>query len=763
MARELAAVYAQVFDLATETALLMYCDPLSIDTRCLINNKNKVLKLCETLLPCLRVQNDLECSPLSLELQHLLQNTLEALTLLVGLLSRNHPSRVEFFEALHSPATPCDRHARVRIGFYGGGEKIISLSLLNDVEVLFKRLNSVFYCLPAEGALEALDATLEFLGRLRGVSPVPPPDAYVSSVPCVSCFAEAAMLPNQGESVLSMLAEVNCNHVCRQVPADPVMGVFENELRHLGAKVAAGGRCVGPGMMMMEEEEREERAESAERDEEREGMMMMEQDEEEEDGGGRGEEGGGGKEEREKSELRCLTETSLSVLAKHTIFEKNDSRLSEISNLVYWSSAADKSQAAAAGGGPGAASSSFSHMAKLFANEARMHKNRDRLPAGPRASHYFDAHSPSPFESLFCGGVFNSIDDTVSALQKDCSATFLKKSNYQSLIQRQNELYVRLNAILHKTRKEEGKGRRARDNEPLRSEGGAGGVKGGDPRDVLADAQVRRDLYLKKLTKDGLRRLTDCIETHGRVLSDTLSLRVWGGVVYASASRLKNHFLFRRQFVSRASWADRRAGDRAAFENSKYIKNALHGQRLNREHLDSIIVHFYKLITGPLSLQNSHFPVPDNVALAYCLDAAGVMPHQKLVITEMIWPGIESRDWVDTNFNSFYSILAGDLNLTQKMTLNYIREAVLSISLYNTVWEKSLSLFPATELRRNCVEAAAAAAAGELREGVYLTYEEGAPLVLLFDSKGYVFKDLYTLLYTHLQLSGSQQKGVGDC
>lgn len=685
MARELAAVYAQVFDLAAEVSLLGYCDPSSIDKRCVMANSNKVFKLCESLLPCLRLQNDTECSPLSLELQHLLQNTREALGVLTDLLSGD-PSRSEYFEALHPSRPregPCERHARVRVPFYGGAEKTVSLSLLNDVEVFFKRLNSVFYCLPAEGALEALGETVAFLGRLRGVSPIPPADAYVSSVPCASCFAEAAMLPNQGESVLSMLAAVNCNHVCRQVPSDPVIGVFENELRHLGAA------------------------------------------------------------------LRVLTESSLSVLAGHTIFEEEDGRLAEISNLVYWSSAADRG-----GVGGTARATSSSHMAKLFAHEARMHRSRAWLGRGA-PSHFFDAHRPSPLESLFCGGVFNSIDDTIAALQKDCSATFLKKSNYQTLIQQQNELYVRLNEVLNGAGRDEGgaKGAEATaDAEPLKPDGGASC----DPRDVLSDARVRRDLYLKKLTRDGLRRLTDCIETHGRVLSDTLSLRVWGSALYASAARLVNHFLFRRQFVG-LGWADLTAGGEAAFENSKYIKNALHGQRLNREHLDSIVVHFYRLITGPLSLQNSHFPVPDNVALAYCLDAAGAMPHQKLVITEMIWPGIESKDWIDCNFNSFYSIETGDLNLTQKKTLNYIREAVLSISLYNRVWEKSLSLLSATELRGSCL---AESASGELGEGVYLTYEGTAPLVLVFNSKGYVFKDLYTLLYTHLQLSGRRQASV---
>lgn len=546
-------------------------------------------------------------------------------------------------------------------------------------------------------ALRFLDDVISFLGELRGVCPVPPPDAYLSSVPCIKCFFETAMLPNQGESVLAILgSDVNCTHLCCEADVAPIMGVFENELKHLGVDT------------LLEEGQ---------------------DDDEQFAGGDIGE------------EAATLRETSLKLLADHTIFESVDASLSEISNLMYWNSG-DKSRKAQL-------DQSSSHMAKLLVHESRMHNQRAALTAflgcGFKPTHFFDVFSPSPIEALFCGGIFNSVDDTISSLQKDCSVSFLKKSNFQTLIKRQNELFVRLNDLLHK-------------RPPVRDEDCSPSSKvhlgfshvRSKPEEILSDAQARKDQYMQKLTKDGLRRLHDCMETQGKILRDTLSLRVWGNTLYDSASKLKNHFLFRAQFAC-SQWIRCDTGTQEAFDNSKYIKNTLHTQKLSHEHIDSLVIQFYKLVTGPLSRTDTHFPVPDNVSLAYCLDAAGVMPHQKLLLTEMIWPTIQTKDWIDTNFNQFYTIEPGDLNSTQKRILCFIREAVLSVSLYNRVWEKDLNLFSTTDSIEACHQISSPP---NFQSGVYLTYEDRSPLILVFENKGFIFKDLYSLLYYHLQLSG---------
>nr|BEG23078.1 DNA packaging terminase subunit 2 [Macronycteris gammaherpesvirus 1] len=681
MARELAAVYSQIFHLATDLSVALFCDPSFISKENLQLNKEKVYSLCATLLPSLRHQNEIETSNLSLELQHLLQNITHKITQLDSLLAKDI-SPHNFFHTLHLSA-PCDVHASISIKFYGNTQKTVKLALINDIEILFKRINSIFYCLPTDSAIKTLNEVISFMGHLRGVSPIPPPDAYLSSISCINCLLEAAMLPNQGESMLAMLASnVNCTHLCREVSADPVMGIFENEMRQMGL-----------------DESVDIQNEEAETSDSQESVVHM----------------------------------SLKALNSHTIFEKIDNSLLEISNLMYWNSGTKSEKKAV---------SETSHMAKLMVHESEMHKQRvilnDHLSNVQHPQHFFDCFHPSPLETLFCGGLFNSIEDTICALQKDCSTTFLKKSNYQHLIKKQNELFVRLNDLLkdnHQKKPDDTPNSKliTQDFHMFKS----------NSSDVLKDAQIRRDYYLQKITKDGLRRLHDCIEAHGKTMKNVLTLRVWGSCLYDSASTLINHFLLRKKFLSH-DWVNCLAGSQEAFDNSKYIKNAIHSQKLSHEHIDSLIVQFYGLVTGPLIHRQTHFPIPSNVALAYCLDAAGAMPHQKLLLTEMIWPSIQTKDWVDTKFNQFYTIENGDLNTVQKKALCYIREAVLSVSLYNIVWEKQLKLFSAKDILRS----------SSYQSGIYLTYEETVPLVLIFENRGFIFKDLYALLYHHLQLTG---------
>lgn len=186
------------------------------------------------------------------------------------------------------------------------------------------------------------------------------------------------------------------------------------------------------------------------------------------------------------------------------------------------------------------------------------------------------------------------------------------------------------------------------------------------------------------------------------------------------------------------------------FENSKYIKNLLYAQKLSQEYIDTLILTFYHLITGPLTLNNNYFPVPQNICLANCLDAAGVVPHQKLLITEMIWPTIKTKEWIDSHYNQFYTIRAEDLNSVQKQVWSYIRELVLSVSLYNRTLEKNLTIFSISDIQSQNI------ISSSYEDGIYITYEEELPLILIFKNKGWVFKDLYALLYHHLQLSGDQ-------
>ncbi|QDQ69214.1 DNA packaging terminase subunit 2 [Colobine gammaherpesvirus 1] len=684
MAQELAAVYAGVSALAMDVCLLEYVDPTTLDAEKLRRTLDRFGQLQRQLLPTLRDQNLYETCGLSLELQHLMENVGTSLERLIRCLDlRLSPS--DHFRALHLQGT-CDRHQTIEFGFYGAWHIDIKLSLINDIEIFFKRLNSVFYCLGAGAALEGLGEVLTFLGRLRGISPVPKPDLYVSNLPCIECLQEASLMPNQGESLPALLTETSCEHICRPLCPEPVRGLFENELTQIGVQPFSPRPDLPIG---------------------------------------------------ESNQEDFLTANSLAAMGKHHIFSEVTGTLLELSNLIYWRSGEEKSASGS--------NRTCSHMTMLLSHEAEMHSRRSELSylngRKDPPCHFFDCFQPKALESLFCGGLFNSIEDTIDGLKNDCSSAFYQRVNYTATLQRQNEFYVRLSRLLATDH--------ASSDQLPTSQGIINHNQQppgrGNPEQVLNDARHRKEQYLQKVTRDGFKKLSDCLKNQSHILSETLRLRLWGSTIYSEAATLLNHFLSRSRFTAKP-WQDHTGGGSCLFENSKYMKNSLYGQRLGGEHVEILTLQFYGLITGPLSKRHTMFPNPPNVNLAQCFEAAGMLPHQKLMVSEMIWPSIEPKDWMDTNFNAFYDFRDQDLNTTQKRAWEFLRELVLSVSLYNRTWEKDLRIF-VTE----------SDSLGEAKPtgpmpGLYVTYETDKPLVLIGKKDGWIFKDLYALLYHHLQL-----------
>lgn len=683
MARELAAVYSQVFGLSVDVTLAAYCDPLFLDRKELTAIKRIVSQLSAFLLPSLHAQNfELSASGLSLELEHLIVNLGGFLDRLFHFLDGGDRG-ADYFRFLHQPEEgACRRHAHLELEFYGGYGIALSMNLLNDVELHLKKLNSVFYCTSATRALVFLSRVFEFLGRLRGISPVPSPDVYILNAPCLRCYSEQLLLPNQGETLETMSLETTCDHVCKTVDHEPIAGLFENELGHKGLLPIGSGEDASPN---------------------RRG----------DPGRFEGREGG-------------MTE-ALKDLDRHTIFQRVDSELAELSTLLYWNSGSSRDIPSE--------SDAPSELSLLARHDRKMRDYRRRLFEGEQPRHACDLFTLQGLDGLFAGGLFNSCSDTIEALKKDCSTTFFQRTNFQSVCQKQNELFLRLSELLKRNCK--------RDDRPSRDEDEKERI---EPEcrnaQVHTDAKVRRDNYVKKVARDGMNKLKACIATHEATISDLLSLRVWGSLVYDVLADLMNHFLARRELLTMVTWVDLSRETEALFNSSKFMKNALYQQKLSPEHLDTLTLEFYKLITGPLSGARDLFPLPKNVLLSCCLDTAGVLPHHKLTLTELIWPSMTARDWIDVQFNEFFQIRCDDLNSTQRRIWSYIREAVLSVALYNITWEKKLSLI---EPHRR--------SHGGPEVGLYLTYEETAPLILCGENgRGWIFKDLYAALYHHLQL-----------
>ncbi|AIA62048.1 orf7 [Alcelaphine gammaherpesvirus 2] len=677
MSQYLAALYSQIYGLCLDVSLVEFCNPASLCANKIADVCNKIHKIHECVLAPLLQQNSLEACALSLELTHLLENLrVRILYIYHSLLDGS-----TYFSKLHSSAGICGLHKKITVQFYNECGIDVNLTLINDIERFFSRLNSVFYCLSSSSALSVLKETLAFLGQLRGISPVPRLDLYVTSTPCLQCVLEASVVPNQGETLNELLMGHNCHHLVERVPPEPIKGLFESELQNLGLRV------------------------------------KVDADAAEQSGG----------------EHEAVLQESLAYLKAHTIFNNTPKQALELSNLLYWNSGQRQ---------PSDSGVRCSELSKLWNRENDLQKQRPGVggDSGP-SGHFFDLHGPQGTELLFCGGIFSSTHDTLTALKQDCSNTFMRRSRLAGVAKKQNELFMRLSNILYG------------EEVPQKSKQTESVLKAYDQSDasktqVLQEAEIRKEAYLNKLSKEGFKKLQACLTKHEEMLNSQLSLKIWGSALYKQSATLLNHFIFRQNWVASATPPPSVNGSPEQFENSKFIKSSLYVKSLSKEYLSTLRLQFYSLITGPLSTQEGLFPSPPNVQLAHCLDAAHFMPHQKMLLNEMIKPCMEPQDWICSNFNEFYTIHDTDLNGVQYECWKYVRELVLSVALYNITWEKSLCVYRTDGSRPTTCSSG-------IKEGLYLTYESQAPLILVYGHKKWIFKDLYALLYAHMQLANN--------
>lgn len=683
MAQELAAVYSQIYGLSLELSILPYLNPQTLNLTQLHFNRKLLQHFNKTLVPLLVTQNNYETSALSIELEHLLKNCLVEIDRLIISIKRNLPIEDHFHQLLLSD--PCNFHKTIHFVFYNDCAIKIDLHMLNDVEIFFKRLNSVFFCSESKYALECLDEVIDFLGNIRGVSPVPLPELYVSNITCLNCLHEAILLPNQGDGQATVLNQGSCKHVCVPICHEPIKGLFENELKQ----------------MKLTDLRKEEHAP-----------------------------------ETTISTTFADVSSSYDLFNSHNIFQPPTQSLIELSSLIYWNTNQFNQF--------GQQTTSNSPMMELSRLEDRGHRLREafsRYQGVTTQAHFFDIHKPYPLERLFCGGLFSSIEDTITALKHDCATTFMQKHNYSRILQKKNELFSRLKEALKTACSPQCKqdmGSRDVTSLPTSI----------TDENIQRDAQARKDAYFQKVAKDGLQRLSDCVEANSAVLESTLEIRSWGDTVYEFASNLKNHFLI-RQAVSGQINAEDMSKSPSGFENSKFIKNAMYIEKLSKEHVEATILTFYRLLKGPLILPQNLFPLPDNIVLGVNMEAAGVLPHQKLNLTEMIWPEIEPKHWINPNFNSFYQLTSHDLTELQNEVWKFMRELVLSVTLFNRIWKKDLKVNPITCINIKEIQRGI----NIIPEGIYITYEMNRPLILVFHSQGWIFKDLYSLLYHYMQYS----------
>ncbi|ADW24352.1 transport protein [Cricetid gammaherpesvirus 2] len=415
----------------------------------------------------------------------------------------------------------------------------------------------------------------------------------------------------------------------------------------------------------------------------------------------------------------------------HNIFSPVTTETIYLSTLLYWT--ANDYQTSE--NSPQEAK--CSELSKIFTKEAarftdwKVHVQKRNIPF---FNHYFCTTRPTPLQLLFSGGLCTSHCHIIDALKEDCTQAFLKKVQYSTTLTMKSELFHKLSQLLssHTT-----------ENHSLTEN--MTSISSDFETKTLSDAEKRKQAYFKKLSTKGVRDLVECLNKQTSRLQDMLIPRVWGSLLYHEVALLMNHFISRKRLMSQIG--DTHLPTEELQKNSTFIKTSMYGHTLNNDHLSSLAHTYYSLLVGPLEDQDVIFHTPLNIVLAQALDAAGWLPHQKHLIAFDVNSVQSPRDWIDPTFNKFYSFPKHCLTAIQKTAWRYIRELVLSVAAYNIIWERQLRVVPIRAQLPFPLENITRA------PGVYLTFEEDAPLILVCQNGIKVFKDIYAMLYHHLYLS----------
>lgn len=275
----------------------------------------------------------------------------------------------------------------------------------------------------------------------------------------------------------------------------------------------------------------------------------------------------------------------------------------------------------------------------------------------------------------------------------------------------------------------------------------------GDPllraHDVNKEVNVRKRAYLKKVSEVGYNKVMACIKSQEHLVTKLVNVNLVGTVCLEALSKVMNGFLSRQRATKEAR-ALPDVGESLAYDEHLYVVNNLVHKRLPVELLPHLGQQVYRFINGPLFTRYlDRYPLPYNVNMAYACDNGGILPHVKEDLVRCADGTAEPGDWMVAGYQGFFSFVdVRELNDLQKAVWAHVRELVLSVALYNETFGKQLDVWRVED----------GDAAGD---GIVLTYNREAPLLLRYAGRRFRSKDLYLLLYKHLALCSDEASGHG--
>lgn len=791
--QKLCVVCSKCNECAMEVECLKYCDPSIVlaDSGAFRRNAAVVVYLYRTLYPALARQNAYRTSTLTLYMQILIKSLYEDVVKIDGALEEFscRRDRDAYYRRVLD-LDRCARHDTVEILITEKVRLSVPLATLNDVERLICKLNCVYGTLHPRAGLRTCRRLMRLLGLLCGVSPVASPEVFTETTNCLQCYEELCVVPNQGRSIARRLQGLLCDHITvrkslvsletdiqtteqdiseAMAPSPRICGII-SAIRNLSsfspvshsyiseAEEALRGynlftdipdkiyslsdftywsktsevivKHVGVTLRQLNLYHGLYKALRNEVSlymygEEVEDVFSMAEDRFLED-------------ERlfagsvfaaPGKVVDLITSMSIKSFEENPIFNKlheSNEVYTKIRSLIDEIRRPEDRQAAASGGT--AASSSRRGAAAAATGQA------GRQPPPAHSSHRRSPSPPSRQQALTAGAAGSSRE--AAAVAAGGSGT---KRTWSG-------------AALQST----GGAAGGAGRDAAAGDGAAGADEGrrflealevGDPlvraHDIHREVNVRKRAYLQKVSEVGYNKVMKCIKNQEHLIQKLVNANLVGTVCLEALSKTMNGFLLREGFLDGAGVRD--IDELLTYDDHLYVVNNLMRKTLPSESLPELGQRVYRLVNGPLfTHENDYYPLPHNVDMAYACDNAGVLPHMKDNLVRCAEGTVQPSEWIVTRYKRFFSFSeAADLNAVQKSFWESVRELVLSVALYNEVFDRQLVIHRADS------------APTDAADGLILTYNPEAPLVLRVGEGRWRSKDLYLALYQHLNVTGA--------
>ncbi|AFX83380.1 B56 [Murid betaherpesvirus 8] len=723
--QKLCVVCSKCNECAMDAECLKYCDPniVLMDSTAFKKNGLMVIHLYRTLYPALVNQNTVQTSVLTLYMQMLLQGLYDTMREIdMALMDyATHQNRETYFRRVLK-LDACHRHESVQIVFAPELELTIDLSTLNDVERLLCKINCVYGAVEANQGVAVCRQLLSLLAKLCDICPVASPEVYRETATCFQCYEELMVVPNQGRSINRRMQGLLCDHVTIKRPLvqlDMDAQTVEQDMGEIAIR-APNVKGVIRAIKTL--------ASSS---------------------------------QASYAYINDAEET----LKGYNLFSDIPDPIYSLSDYTYWSKT---SEAIVKHVGVTMRQLNVSH--NLW-KTLRMELSRYLYGEDIEDLFSLGEDRFGGDERIYVGSIFAAPGRVVDMITSMSIKSFESNPLFNKLHE-SNEIYAKIKSLIEEIRGSgdgsEGTGARGGVEAAGGRGDGGGAVKDGtgavgsfalecgDPllrtHDVNKEVNVRKRAYLKKVSEMGYNKVMACIRNQEHLVTKLINVNLVGTVCLEALSKVMNGFLCRQRCAKDAlDIHDVSVG--LGYDEHLYIMNNLAHKKLPYELLPQLGQQIYRFINGPMFTHYlDRHPLPYNVNMAYACDNAGVLPHVKEDLVRCADGNAVPGEWMVVGYMGFFKFSdVKDLNDLQKMLWAHVRELVLSVALYNETFGKRLSVCRVED-------------GDDESDGLILTYNQEAPLLLRCRGRVFKSKDLYLLLYKHLSLdSGVLSGGSAPC